>query len=240
MVTTANTFNTNAVPANTAVTVANTAVSVKNSQPTVKDSSATISMQCVSLANEPPVAEDDAFITDEDSILTVDPPGVLLNDSDGDGDTLQAMLISPTSSGELSLHTDGSFTYQPDPDFHGQDSFTYEAFDGVENSNTATVTITVNPLNDDPLALNDTASASQNTPIVIDVLSNDNDVDGDPLTVSSFDVLSPNGGVIIDSGDGTLTYTPPPGSTGTDTFQYTISDGNGGSDGATVTVTVTE
>ncbi len=239
MDTTANTFNTNAVPADTSVTAVDTSVSIKNSQPTIKTSTASISMQCSSTPlNNPPVAEDDTYSTDKDVTLVVDPPGVLINDTDEDGDTLEAMLVSGPANGQLILESDGGFTYDPDPDFTGEDSFTYKAFDGTDDSNTATVSITVNTVNQDPVASDDLAIASQNSPTVIDVLANDSDADGDPLNVSAFDVTSQFGGTITENADGTLTYTSASDHLGLDTFSYTVSDGNGGTDVATVTITV--
>jgi VCBS repeat-containing protein len=99
-----------------------------------------------------PTAGDDAYTTDEDVALNVAAPGVLGNDSDGDGDPLTAALVSGPSNGGLTLNADGSFTYTPDADFNGSDSFTYVANDGTQDSNVATVTITVNGVNDAPSA----------------------------------------------------------------------------------------
>jgi uncharacterized delta-60 repeat protein len=240
MDTTANTFNTNAVIADTTVTAADTSVSIKNSQPTIKTSSANISMQCTSTPlNNPPVAENDAYSTDKDVTLVVDPPGVLANDTDEDGDTLEAVLESGPANGQLILASDGGFTYDPNPDFTGEDSFTYRAFDGTENSTIATVRIAISAINNDPVALDDAATTSPNSPIIIDVLANDIDADSDPLIVSDFDATSEFGGTVTENPDGTLTYTPAQDFSEVDTFQYTVSDGKGGTDIATVTITFT-
>jgi hypothetical protein len=102
--------------------------------------------------NRPPVANDDAYATDEDTPLVVAAPGVLDNDTDADGDPLSAGLVSGTANGVLSLNGDGSFSYTPSPNFNGLDSFTYVANDGLADSNVATVTITVNDVNDPPVA----------------------------------------------------------------------------------------
>jgi uncharacterized repeat protein (TIGR01451 family) len=96
--------------------------------------------------NDSPVAADDAYVTNEDIPLAVAAPGVLGNDSDVDGDALTAELVSGTSNGAVGLAPDGSFTYAPNADFYGTDGFTYRAFDGSLYSNTATVTLTVNPV----------------------------------------------------------------------------------------------
>ena len=103
-------------------------------------------------SNAAPVAVDDEYSTDEDVELVVAAPGVLGNDTDDDGDALTAVLVDDVTDGLLALASDGSFTYQPDPNFNGEDSFTYRANDGQADSNLATVTITVNPINDPPVA----------------------------------------------------------------------------------------
>ncbi len=95
------------------------------------------------VTNTAPVAVDDAYIMDQDTVLTVTVPGVLDNDSDVDGDVLTAVLDTDVTSGTLSLNADGSFTYTPDAGFVGTDSFTYHANDGTDDSNVVTVMITV-------------------------------------------------------------------------------------------------
>ena len=92
-----------------------------------------------------PIALDDPYITDEDQELVVTAPGLFANDTDPDTETagLSAVLVAGTSNGTLSLNSDGSFTYLPDQDFNGTDLFSYKVSDGVNESNTATVTITV-------------------------------------------------------------------------------------------------
>jgi hypothetical protein len=117
------------------------------------------------------------------------------------------------------------------------------ANDGQLDSNVATVTITVNPVNDAPIANDDTATTTVDTPVDIDVLANDTDVDGDVLTVNSFDATSVSGGTVSCDTAATTptpqcTYTPPAGFTGTDTFTYDATDGIDVSNRATVTITV--
>ncbi len=99
------------------------------------------------------------------------------------------------------------------------------------------MTVTVNPVNDDPEANDDTATTPYNTAVTIPVLDNDTDVDGDPLDVIG--ASSPNGDVTINP-DGTITFEPTPGFEGTATITYEVSDGNGGTDTAEVKVTVEE
>jgi hypothetical protein len=98
------------------------------------------------------------------------------------------------------------------------------------------VTITINGVNDAPVAVNDSAITDEDTPVIIDVLNNDSDIDGDTLTMDS--VTQGTNGSVANNG-GNVTYTPAIGFNGTDSFNYTVSDGNGGTDTATVTVNVT-
>ena len=115
----------------------------------------------VTAVNDPPVAvADDSYATDEDVPLTVAPPGVLGNDTDVDNLPADwtASVEDDAVHGSLSLGSDGGFTYTPDPDFNGGDSFTYRTYDGVDYSAPATVTIAVNPVDDLPEAINDSAS----------------------------------------------------------------------------------
>ena len=133
-----------------------------------------------------PVSLDDAYVTDEDQELVIPAVvGVLSNDSDADGDAITAILVTPPTSGSVVLAADGSFTYTPDANVHGTDSFTYVANDGTQDGNIATVTITVNSVNDLPTAADDDYDTDEDTALVIDipgVLGNDSDIDGDTLT----------------------------------------------------------
>ncbi|WP_299842560.1 Ig-like domain-containing protein [uncultured Roseovarius sp.] len=180
-----------------------------------------------------PEAENDAASGDEDTAIIID---VLGNDSDPDGDPLSVTEASDGANGTTSINPDGTITYTPDPDFNGEDTFSYTISDGDGGTDTATVTVTVAPVNDDPEANPDTASGDEDTDIVIDVLANDTDVDGDPLTV--IETTDGANGTTSINPDGTITYTPDPDFNGVDTFSYTINDGSDGFDTATVTVTV--
>ncbi len=180
-----------------------------------------------------PIAEDDFYSVNEDSILTVTPPGVLLNDTSIDSDIF-AIIQTSVGFGTLTLNLDGSFTYQPNQNFDSIDSFTYVATNGTHNSNNATVTLFVNPVNDSPIAQNDTASTPEDTPVIIPVLNNDSDVDANSLTVNS--VTQGANGIITTNGT-VVTYTPNLNFNGIDSFTYTVSDGIL-ADIATVSVTV--
>jgi hypothetical protein len=183
--------------------------------------------------NTPPTAADDSATTDEDTSVTVE---VLLNDIDADGDALTVSAVTQGAGGAVT--TDGgTVTYTPDPNFNGVDSFTYTISDGKGGTDTANVTVTVNPVNDAPVANDDTAQTETDTAVAIDVLANDSDVDGDTITVLS--VTQGANGSVVNGGD-SVSYTPHPSFVGTDSFSYTIDDGSGGTDSASVTVTVVD
>jgi hypothetical protein len=185
--------------------------------------------------NDPPVAVDDTYSTDRDTTLSVEAPGVLGNDSDVDGDTLTAAKVSDPANGRLTLNADGSFTYTPNTGFNGIDSLTYEATDGKGGTDIATVTVRVGPINTPPVAQDDAATTDEDTPATIDVLANDSDPDGDPLTVDS--VTQPAHGTVTNNGHSVI-YTPAANWHGSDALTYVASDGRGGTDSGQVTVTV--
>src|SRR5205814_1196676 len=137
--------------------------------------------------NDAPVAAGNSYSLNEDSGLTVAAPGVLVNDSDVEGDLLTAVLVTGPTSGSLTLNSNGSFTYTPGANFNGTDSFTYTANDVVRDSNVATVTLTVTAVNDAPLAGNDAYSLNEDCVLNVaaaGVLSNDTDIDGDLLSAA--------------------------------------------------------
>src|SRR5439155_1210371 len=124
------------------------------------DSTAATVTITVNPVNDAPVAANDAYSIDEAPTLTVATPPVLTNDSDLDRDSLTAVRVPATttlvpSTTLFRSHADGSFSYHADSNFNGSDSFTYKANDGALDSTAATVTITVNPVNDAPVAAND-------------------------------------------------------------------------------------
>jgi len=194
----------------------------------------------------PPVASADAASVDEGASVNVPAAGVLANDSKGgyfgSGEALAAVLVTPPSNGTVTLNADGSFSYTHNGSETTVDSFTYrvDAIDTgtsttLASSSPATVTVTVNPVNDTPVAVADAVTTADGTAVVVPVLSNDTDADGDPLSVTAV-TQGTSGTVSLVSG--TVTYTPTAPGPYTDSFTYTVDDGNGGTAVGTVTVTV--
>jgi VCBS repeat-containing protein len=189
--------------------------------------------------NQPVDAVDDSYSTSEDTPLYVAAPGILGNDSYPDGFGSLAVVTPPTH-GSLTLNQDGSFTYTPDPNFCGQDSYIYRLCDTDGDCDEATVTIHVTCVNDAPVAQDDTYTTNEDTPLLVPapgVLRNDYDVDGDPLTAVL--VSGPAHGTLALNPDGSFTYTPAENFCGEDSFTYKAYDGALYSNVATVRITVT-
>src|SRR3990172_1455718 len=189
----------------------------------------------VSLPNSPPDAVNDSYSTAEDNVLAIDTPGVLVNDVDPDGDPLTARFVHGPGLGTLNLNHDGSFSYTPNANYHGEVSFTYKASDGQYDSNVATVTVIVTPVNDAPLADNQALTTEENTPKAI-ILSA-YDVDNDPLTYTVID--KPRHGTLGGAAPNLL-YTPLAGYHGPDSFTFRVNDGIANSNLATVSITVND
>ena len=113
---------------------------------------------------------------------------------------------------------------------------TYTISDGQGGTSTGNVNVTVTAVNDDPVANDDSATVNEDESVIVEVLTNDSDIDGDTISVDSF--TQGASGTVTDNGDGTLTYAPNADFNGSDSFTYTISDGQGGANTATVNVTV--
>ena len=187
--------------------------------------------------NNKPVAGADTATVQEGGSVDVD---VLANDSDADGDTLTLSAKTDGQHGTVTLKGDQSVTYTPDNGFTGTDTFTYTVIDGQGGSVTGTVSVTVTAepiINNKPVAGADTATVQEGGSVDIDVLANDSDADGDTLTLSA--KTDGQHGTVTLKGDQSVTYTPDNGFTGTDSFTYTVIDGQGGSVTGTVSVTVT-
>jgi VCBS repeat-containing protein len=190
-------------------------------------------------SDETPVAASDSYNTSEDTLLNVPAPGVLSNDGHAVGTNLTAILVTNVTHGSLAFNGNGSFTYTPALNYNGSDSFTYVANDGSADSNVATVSITVNPINESPVAVDDNYNTNKNTTLNIStpgVLGNDTDIDSNNLY--AIDVTDPTHGTLTLNTSGSFSYSPVNNYTGTDTFTYKANDGSTDSNVATVTITV--
>ena len=166
----------------------------------------------VKVLNEGPTANNDVYTAPEDVTLIVPGPGkpdVLANDVDPNPNAvLTAELVIDVATGVLNFNSDGSFTYVPPQNFNGTVQFTYKAYDGEFYSNVATVTIIVGVDNDPPLANNDSYSTNEDVTLTVaapGILSNDNDIDGDPLTAPLVATVNPLVAKIFDRYDTCLT-----------------------------------
>ena len=193
-------------------------------------------------SSRPPVANPDGFTTLKDTIFSTNATAFLANDHSPNGTPLQLIGVSSNSTRGGSVTLNGStVTYSPPAGFTGLDTFTYIITDGVCDTASTTVTVSVVPRpNQVPNANADTVTTFRDQPLVIPgnfLLANDSDPDGDTLVILSVSTNSVHGGVVMLVGTN-LVYTPPAGFLGVDTFTYTISDGYGGTATATVSVTV--
>jgi VCBS repeat-containing protein len=199
----------------------------------------TVTIQVVPV-NDVPVATGEAYATNEDTTFGVAAPGLLANDFDIDGDPLRAILVSAPLRGTIALSPTGAFTYTPFLNFTGTDSFSYKVNDGSrDDSNTVTVTLTVNPINDAPVSVADAYTANQDKTLNVfapGLLANDTDVDRDILTPVI--ATGPANGSVVLNADGSFSYTPNAGFSGSDSFTYRASDGLLLSAPATVSITV--
>lgn len=195
--------------------------------------------------NCPPIANNDY----NNTLVDIPVPGnVLTNDWDPNGDNILVnapMPLTPPTNGSVVLNPDGSYVYTPDPGYEGDDSFTYYICDDGSpvECDTATVFIEVIPLtneNDPPIANADDAQTNQDVPVGGHLLINDYDPDGDNIIINTTPLSGPTNGSVVINPDGTFTYTPDPGFTGTDTYIYEICDDGTPSlcDTAVVTINV--
>jgi hypothetical protein len=222
--------------------------------------SATITIDGV---NDAPEARDDTIAATEDGTSSGNVLGDNGNgaDSDIDGDTLTVTTtgtFATSNGGQVTLNANGTFTYDPSGAFESlavgdtdTDSFSYTLDDGNGGTDTATVTLEISGANDDPEAIDDDVVTDEDSPVLGNVLADngngaDSDIDGDTLTVASAGTFATSkGGQVTLNADGTFTYDPNGafeslnnGDADTDSFSYTISDGNGGTDTATVNIVI--
>lgn len=180
-----------------------------------------------------------SYITGEDVPLVVPGPGVLHNDFDLDGSEFGAYIGVEPAHGELELGVDGSFTYTPDADWSGTDTFSYTAADLTGSSGPADVTLRVLSVNDPPVGAPDAYETGEDTALVIGapgVLDNDSDVEGDPLTAAV--ATGPAHGTLALAADGSFEYTPSDGFSGADSFTYFANDGTSDSEAVAVDIEV--
>ncbi len=191
----------------------------------------------VNAVNDAPVAVDDNYPINEDAPLSGD---VTDNDTDADGPMVLITLVTNVANGMLTLNGDGTFSYTPNANFNGSDSFVYSYCDGGTPNlcDTATVTIPVNAVNDGPIAVDDSYPINEDAPLSGDVTDNDSDVDG-PMVLITL-VTNVANGMLTLNGDGTFSYTPNSNFNGSDSFVYSYCDGGTPNlcDTATVTIPV--
>jgi hypothetical protein len=191
------------------------------------------------VVNANPVARNDRLATDEGSKLVIKPEDLLANDKDEDGDELTISKVSKAANGKVQLAKNGRITFTPDKDFTGKASFEYTIDDGNKGTGSATVTVQVKEANSAPTAKNDrtyTIKDSTRTIEPEDLLENDKDKDGDKLTITK--VGNATKGEVKLAKNGEITFIPDKDTDDKKfvrgSFDYTISDGKGGRDTATV------
>ncbi len=192
---------------------------------------ATVTVQ-VERPNQPPVVTPATLSTTVDTPIDFDPSAV---SSDPDGDPIRLQSFGLPAHGRLEF-AGGTLTYMPDPGFSGEDSFTCTVEDGHGGTATGIVRITVDTPNTSPIARPDQATTSHGTPVEIPLLDNDEDPDGDPLSLTGLGI--PANGQLALNPNGSVTYTPEPGYSGADSFTYTVADGRGGHAVGEVQITV--
>ncbi|MFD0916530.1 peroxidase family protein [Pseudahrensia aquimaris] len=189
--------------------------------------------------NDDPVANGDTLMATENTAVTFAAIDLLGNDADIDGDTLTISSVMSVTGGTAVLNGDGSVTFTPTPAFFGVAGFVYTANDGTVDSPPATVVVNVAPVNDPPVANDDTLTATEDTPTMfaaIDLLGNDTDAEMDPLEISS--VTSGAGATVMLNLDGSIAFNPEADVNGPVTFTYAAFDGTSHSAEATVTINV--
>ncbi|USR77753.1 Ig-like domain-containing protein [Photobacterium damselae] len=184
----------------------------------------------VTPVNDAPVGEDVSAETQEETAVTGQ-----LTATDVDGDNLTFKPGSNPENGSVTINADGSWEYVPNPDFHGEDSFTVVVDDGNGGTDTITVTVNVTPVNDAPVGEDVSAETQEDTAVTGQLTATD--VDGDNLTFKPGS--NPENGSVTINADGSWEYVPNPDFNGEDSFTVVVDDGNGGSDTITVTVNVT-
>jgi VCBS repeat-containing protein len=191
----------------------------------------------VTPVNDPPLALDDAFTIAEDATLVIDPAKLLGNDSDPDHDALAIASVQDAVNGSVAL-VGGQVVFTPGANYNGSASFSYTISDGHGGSSTATVHVEVLPVNDPPLAADDSVSTPEDQPLTLApsvLLANDSDPEHDALTLVS--VQGALHGTVALVG-GSVVFTPDADYNGPASFTYTVADSHGATSTATVNVAV--
>jgi len=183
--------------------------------------------------NDAPVASAQSLTTNEDTVLS----GTLPTGSDVDGDRLSYAVKDDASHGSVTINTDGTFSYTPDANYNGSDSFTYVVNDGTVDSAKATVSVTVTSVNDAPVASAQSVTTNEDT-VLSGTLPTGSDVDGDSLSYTLVDDAS-HGSVTITS-NGEFTYTPLEDFFGSDSFSYKVNDGSLDSNASVISLVVND
>ncbi|QFT92010.1 Bifunctional hemolysin/adenylate cyclase precursor [Roseovarius sp. THAF9] len=202
----------------------------------------------IDLTSSAPIARNDTATVAPGQAVLID---VLANDNDPEGDAIRIDGMTQPDQGGAQMGPDGTILFFGGLNSEGTETFTYWVTDNAGNYTPAEVTVTIDPTasptpqpdpdpqtNVDPDAVDEAVTTDEDQAITINVLSNDQDPDGDPLVVTSVGTAA-NGMTTINA-NGTITYTPDPGFNGNDSFTYTVSDGQGGTDSATVSISVSE
>jgi hypothetical protein len=187
--------------------------------------------------NDAPVAVADLLTVDEDAVLTS--KDVIANDTDADGNTLVLTAVTTAGTGTVAVNSDGlSVDYTPATNFNGTEVITYTVSDGTLTDETGTLTVTVNPINDTPIAVNDVLTVDQGAALTSkNVIANDTDIDNDTLTLTAVSTAG-SGTVAINSDNVSVDYTPAANFNGTEIITYTVSDGTLSDETGTLSVTV--
>ncbi|NOX75858.1 MAG: tandem-95 repeat protein [Gammaproteobacteria bacterium] len=212
----------------TGTTTSNIIISVSDGT----DSAALAAFSITVTNDTPPVAVDDNVVGTEDNVSII---AVLANDTDAENDTLNILSVTQPVNGGASI-SGRNVTYSPNANYFGTDTFTYTADDGMGGSDTATVTIVVEPVNDTPIAQPDSANVTQGNTVTIALLGNDTGLGDGSIVVSITSATS--SGILTNNNDGTISYTPNTNFTGTDNFVYQIIDADGQTSTANGTITV--
>lgn len=194
----------------------------------VRSAAGTIAIS-ITPVNDPPTLSDDVVDTEEDTPVVID---VLANDTDIDGALLpgSVRVTTPPGHGQTAVNnSNGHITYTPNANYNGTDAFEYEATDSGSPTpgiaRRARVLLTIGAVNDNITANDDAAATDEDVPVTVDVLSNDTDLDGEPLAALVTLATPPtHGQATVDSSTGSITYTPAPNFNGTDTIEYVVSD----------------